>query len=123
MNQQLTPSQLAEISVISMSRREKLFRFARVIRQQKTSFFMFSNLEYMSPSDLTRCEHPASAFAAAAADPVLAEAGLTGHTVAKAQKFFELSASELHAFSCDCGGQITNDQMARRVEAIAAASA
>jgi hypothetical protein len=34
--------------------------------------------------------------------------------------FFELSQHELHEFSCDCGGVITNDEMAKRINTLAA---
>ncbi len=61
-------------------------------------------------------------------DPVLQQAGLKADlpggnvSVGGAQRFFELSKSDLHEFSCDCGGVITNEEMARRVENIAARS-
>jgi len=36
-----------------------------------------------------------------------------------AMDFFELSQSDIHAFSCDCGGSISNAKMADRIEKIA----
>jgi hypothetical protein len=82
---------------------------------------MFNGIEYYPPSMWQTMEHPHSAFALAASDPILRDEGLTTHNVYDAAKFFELSPHELHEFSCDCGGHISNELMARRIEAIAAA--
>ena len=121
MNVHLSPNQIAEINSITMSKRERLFRFAHLIRNSPISpLVIFSNIEHMSAADLRSVRHECSAFSLAARDPILKEAGLKSDTVAEAQKFFELSRDDLHQFSCDCGGHITNEQMARRVEAIAA---
>jgi hypothetical protein len=122
MNQQLSPTQLAEINALTMSKREKLHRLARLIREYPYSVTMFSNLEYMPSREMRAMAHPGSAFALAAQDPILKDAGLKGGTVGDALEFFALSRDELHAFSCDCGGHIDNDRMARRVENIANAS-
>jgi hypothetical protein len=120
MNQQLSPTQLAEITKITtMSRREKLFRLARLIRECKHPLTMFTNLEYVAPAELLAMKHPASAFALAAQDPILKDAGLQGNTIGEALQFFDMTCDELHAFSCDCGGYIDNERMARRVENIA----
>lgn len=121
MNVQLSPTQLAEISNIqTMSRREKLFRLARLIRECALHrLYMFSNIEYLTPNELVGLRHPQSAFAVAAQDGILKDAGLKGDTVKDAQEFFALSNNELHAFSCDCGGVLSNEQMARRVESLA----
>ena len=64
--------------------------------------------------------HPGSAFALAAKDSVLHGAGLTGDSVGDAQLFFDLSREELAEFSCVCGGSINNNEMADRIECIAA---
>lgn len=120
MNVHLSAAQLAEIQTITLTKRAKLFRLAGLIRQRVPTIFMFSNVEYMSDVDRRMATHPYSAFALAAADDVLKDAGMAGDSVAEGQRFFELTNDELHAFSCDCGGHISNEQMARRVEAIAA---
>jgi hypothetical protein len=123
MNKALSPSELYNLTTTAdvpvMTRREKLLRFARIVRQTQTQFIIFSNLEYMNPAQLSQCDHPHSPFAAAAADSTLRNTGLTGQTAADAMRFFELSQDDLHAFSCDCGGAITNEDMARRIERIA----
>jgi hypothetical protein len=124
MNVQLSPAQVAEIaSVNTMSKRDKLLRFAQVIRSgSRVPLFVFSNLEYMDSFRWEYCQHPASAFSLAAKDPILKDAGLGSDTVGAAQRFFELSRDELHAFSCDCGGQISHEEMARRIDRLAASA-
>jgi hypothetical protein len=67
--------------------------------------------------------HPSSAFALAAKDSVLHDAGLTGDSVGVAHRFFNLSREELADFSCACGGSINKNEMADRIERIAARSA
>ena len=120
MNVQLSAAQVAELVTTTLTKREKLLHLARILRGAPIHLFMFSNVEYMSAIDKQMTSHPYSAFALAAADPILKDAGLTGSSVADGERFFELTRDELHAFSCDCGGHISNDQMARRVDAIAA---
>jgi hypothetical protein len=126
MNQQLTSAELASLPVALpvMTKRDKLLRLARLIREcgATPNLYLFSNIEHRPPSGLAEMQHPLSAFAVAAQDRILKDAGLTGPTVGEAQKFFQLSRDDLHAFSCDCGGHLTNDQMARRVESLAACS-
>ena len=125
MNQQLTSAELASLPVAIpvLTNREKLFRLARLIRECNLSpLYMFSNLEYRTEHELAMLQHPMSPFALAAKDDILKDAGLAGPTVADAKKFFQLSTDELHAFSCDCGGALSNEQMARRVELLAASA-
>jgi hypothetical protein len=61
-----------------------------------------------------------TALGIAASDPVFRAQGLnTTTSIADALRFFELSISQAHAFSCDCGGAISNDQQADRIERLA----
>ena len=134
MNQQLSPAEIALLSspmpppLPVMTRTEKLLRFAEVVRNSRDPFVIFHGIEYESQYVLDQIYHPLSAFAAASRDPVLQRAGLKPDlpggniSVGGAQRFFELSKSDLHEFSCDCGGVIRNEEMARRVENIAARS-
>ncbi len=104
---------------LPMSRRDKLMRFAQVVRASGRMFFIFHGLEYYTQVQLKAAVHPSSAFAAAAADPILQDAGLKGAAAIDAMGFFELSQQELHEFSCDCGGVISNAEMADRIERLA----
>lgn len=122
MNVQLTAAELAALPVALpvMTKRAKLLRLASIVRNCNHPLWTFNGIEYMHPSQWQSLEHPNSAFALAARDPVLQDAGLTKHNIYDAAKFFELGPHELHEFSCDCGGHIGNELMARRIETIAA---
>jgi len=129
MNRQLSTAELQAITsptILPMTRREKLLRFATIIRNSKTailgqgrSFVIFHQLEYLPTEAYDKLSHSDSPFTAAYKDKALREAGLASGTVGAAMRFFELSRDDLHAFSCDCGGQITNAVMANRIEKIA----
>jgi hypothetical protein len=121
MNKQLTTQEIDALVSTSaaMTRAEKLLRWAALVRETKHNFLIFHRLEYFTADQLAETSHEYSAFAAAAKDPILKDAGLQGDTAADAMKFFELSQQDLHEFSCDCGGAIDNAAMAARIEAIA----
>lgn len=126
MNRQLSSSELDLLERSSpvepvMTRREKLLRLAYIVRNNDAGhLYIFHNLEDMDDHLLSHQMHSQSAFAAAAKDPVLQNAGLAGEDCLSAKKFFELSTEQLHEFSCDCGGRISNEHMAQRIEALAA---
>lgn len=130
MNKQLSPDEMLQIAMPipqfeaapaapAMTRREKLMRWAAIVREQPLALKIFHRLEYWPPHLLEEQPTDYSAFALAAADPVLREAGLRKPSVAAAMKFFEMDRDELHPFSCDCGGAITNTVMADRIKRIA----
>lgn len=126
MNKQLSSAELERLSTSNpavtphvMSRRDKLMRLAKIVRESVRQFIIFSNLEHCAPYQRSALQHPNSAFAAAAADPILKDAGLSDGTVGNAEAFFELNLQDLHTFSCNCGGAISNDDMANRIEHIA----
>jgi hypothetical protein len=106
---------MAMAKPIPMSRDDKLERWALLIERSPGPVLLFHGLEYKSRADLDRIVQPQSAFALAADDPVLREAGLTSQTVGDGMRFFELTKRHVHAFSCDCGGQISNRTMASRI--------
>jgi hypothetical protein len=118
MNKQLSPSEISPFVPV-LSKRDKLLRLAHVIRFAKTPVFVFNGLEYLQAGQWEHLSHPHSAFALAVQDPILRDAGMTSDTVGAAKRFFGLSKADLHEFSCDCGGTISNEEMARRVERIA----
>lgn len=125
MNRQLSTSELDTLELAFpvlepvMTRREKLLRLAHIVRNSGHNIFIFHRLEWMTDLELSREEHFLSAFASAAFDPVFIAEGLKGHDVLSAKKFFELTTEQLHEFSCDCGGLLTNEDMADRIEKLA----
>lgn len=122
MNKPLSVEELQRLETtlaVVMSRRDKLMRFAKIVRGHAHGFFIYSNLERQPQAAWDNMTvAPSTAFAAAASDPIFKDAGL-GSTVGDAQRFFELSREDLHEFSCDCGGAISNNEMADRIERLA----
>lgn len=123
MNQQLSPAEVATLStpIPAMSKHDKLMRFAHLVRLSSRPCALYHRLEHASPEMLATIGFGNSSFATAAADPILKDAGFTGCSVADAIGFFELTHDDIHAFSCDCGGALSNRQMADAIEKIALA--
>lgn len=121
MNKHLSTEELANLSVElpTMSRAEKLMRWADVLRERKGRVYMASNLEHMLPDARNSLQHEFFPWTIASNDPILKDAGLAGPTYGDAKKFFELTDADIHAFTCNCGGEITRDSMANRIEVIA----
>ena len=123
MNNPLTTVELS-LATPPVTKRQRLQRFANVIRSgPPVPLHLFINLEYRDAGEWDYLAHPCSAFALAAKDSLLQDAGLTGDSVGDAHRFFDLSRDELADFSCVCGGSINNNEMANRIERIAAHSA
>jgi hypothetical protein len=115
---------ISGIPLKDMTRSEKLRHWAKLIRQCPHSLHLMHGLEFMSPTQLSTysIKHlpPHTALGIAAADPVLQAQGLTAEiNLSGAMRFFELTLHETHAFSCDCGGDISNIEQARRIENLA----
>jgi hypothetical protein len=120
MHKPLSADQIATLNDPSpMTRADKLRRWAEIVRRHKTPLQLYSGLERIPPERLVDFRMVGTAFMLAAQDPVLRAAGLRGDSVADVMKFVPLSQMELHTFSCDCGGQISNADMADRIEALA----
>jgi glyoxylate carboligase len=110
-----------EHTAVALTRKEKLLRWADLVLQQGKPLHLFHDLERWHPTCLKApLGHIApNAFGIAANDPVFKAAGIDGSSPADAMKFFELSQAELHEFSCDCGGGISNHDMAARITRLA----
>lgn len=115
---------------VKMTRREKLLRWANLIRESRVgNLVIYHGLEYWDQARLDNSrpgmESYPSAFTLAAADPQFREQGLIGTpagdppSIGDTMRFFELTQPQLHEFSCDCGGVITNEAMAQRIERLA----
>jgi hypothetical protein len=114
----------ALVNAIPMTRREKLLKWAELVRHYSHELALFHDIEHMGLSNL-RGIVPAtirtvSAFTLAVTDPIFQAQGLRKEsTLVDVMKFFELSQDELHEFSCDCGGYIDNHNQAYRIELLA----
>lgn len=121
MNKTLSPNELATIGsafpvIDIMTRREKLNRWSRLVRQHDTRIQLLHELEYMDIYQLRRTGMANTIFDIAANDPVFQQAGLASNDAAASVKFFEISRENLHHISCDCLGQLSNEQMADRID-------
>jgi hypothetical protein len=139
---EVAPQELVSAVPLPMTRKEKLLRWAELIRKTDGYLRLHHRLEHTSaeqravywiygPTAQPTGFHNHCAFAVAAADPVFQAQGLKGHVAAGLEQhgpmvsvgdvmnFMDLSLEDAHAFSCDCGGQITNADMATRIGAIA----
>ena len=122
MNKPLTSGELV-LAIPPITKHQRLQRFADVIRSgHPCPLPLFINLEYRDAGEWKYLLHPDSPFALAAQDNVLYAAGLRSGSVGDAHRFFELSREELAEFSCVCGGSIDSNEMAERIERIAARS-
>lgn len=120
-------AELTALSVpIPMSRNDRLERWASLVESHPHPVALFSNMErwagWLLDCDLAdpgvTGRAGANAFSLAAADPIFTAAGLSRASAREAMRFFELNQAELHAFSCDCGGTISNGEMARRIRSL-----
>ena len=109
-----------------MTRAEKLNRWADLVRQYPSSLRLFSNLEHWTAESLVvpiantgpYCE--VSALSLAGKDAAFQAEGLPQMPSARdIMNYFELSQADLHEFSCDCGGYLSNARQADRIAGLA----
>jgi hypothetical protein len=127
MNKQLSGKELDELLETTkpfepvkqpepMSRKEKLEHWATLVNSYKSRIQMLHEVEYHPLWALREMKAPrASIYDIAVNDPKLQAAGLTNPTIGGAIDFFELTQNEVHYLSCDCHGELSKDQMARRI--------
>lgn len=127
MHKQLSAEELAVIEaahpVTPLTKQQKLTMWAELILKHPCSLAIYHNLEYWT-QDMLDDPRNAPAYGCATAmtlalahEPFKAEG--IGETIGSALKFFELTRDELHEFSCDCGGHISNTRQAERISRIA----
>lgn len=106
----------------SLSRRERLLRWAELLKQQDRRLLQpLKFVEFYAPPERRRLRGDQTPLAVAYADPTLRAAGLAGDTLGHAQAFFGLSDDEAHFLVCDCHwhGRMTGGAVSRRVRAVA----
>ena len=120
MTNHLEVTALQEHTVKVLTKKEKLTRFAELVRKNDGVCSLYHLLERcdLATKMATGIVGSSTAFGIAAADPVF-QAGGIGQSVSSAQKYLELSDEELHEFSCDCGGMLSNDEQADHIQDIA----
>jgi hypothetical protein len=105
----------------AMTKKEKLLRWAELVRDHQANLSLYSNLEYTSERQRRMMMvDDISAFAVAVKDPEFAAQGLSYQSsIHDVLNFFEMDVHEAHVFSCDCGGHIDNKEQARRIKGLA----
>jgi hypothetical protein len=110
---------------VRMTKRKRLTHWAELVRgYYPGDLTLFHGLEYLRPCELDRIRVlnvlATSAFTLAVADSTFNAQGLSRQsTLLDVMGFFELTQGELHEFSCDCGGYISNPEQADRIERLA----
>ena len=114
---------------VKMDREAKLKHWAKLVRSYKGTEVMiiFHNLERWTTDELLKKPsgvYPrgyTDAFSIAFADKTLQAQGIKeqDQSFRGAMNFFELTQAQLHEFACDCGGSITTNDMADRIERLA----
>lgn len=105
------------------TRYEKLMRWAMLCRNSTLGLSLGHNLEYCERRVLaytSASQFGYSALSIAAVDPVFQSQGMPrGTSILDVMMFMEINQDQLHEFSCDCGGGISNEDQARRIEELA----
>jgi len=127
MNQLIDADALVAAVPIPVTRADRLREWAKIVRACNRNVWLLSNLEHLTephismPLDAIYGANAVagSPFGLAANHPPFRVQGYTGSTLRDAMSFFEVNQSQLHEFSCDCGGMLSNEEMARRIERLA----
>jgi hypothetical protein len=114
-------STILDAMPVAMTRREKFIRWAELVRKTPHRLRLYSNLEDLSRLQLRQflVRFDGSAMGVAAADPIFQSMGLSeSSSLTDVLQFFTMNLDQAHAFSCDCGGTISNEEQALRIEHI-----
>lgn len=120
-----TPEQLREAAAIvaanpltTMTRRERLNRWADLLELQPGSIEALYRIEYLSEADRRAYRGGDSTpLAIAFGDPMLRGDGLRGNTLGDAMDYFEMNDEDAHRLLCDCHymGSLTGHSLAARL--------
>jgi len=109
-----------------LDRRGKLLRWAELVKGTPRVLALFDMLENKTQSwrkstvAQTALGDFATAMTVATRDPVLNAAGLAPNaSIQGLMDFFEILPADLHAFSCNCGGEIDNQSQAEGIARLA----
>ena len=105
----------------SMSRRERLERWAEVLERQPSHLRSIENVEFGDPHVSASRRADGSPLSVAFQDPILRAAGLRGDTIGDALEFFGVSRGDLHCIVCSChyGRTVSSSAAVSRVRAVA----
>lgn len=119
-----SPEQLREAASIvaeklgTLTRRERLNRWADLLEQRPGSLEPLYRIEYLSEEERRAYRGgDATPLAVAFRDPVLRSDGLGGDTLGDAMDYFEMDDEDAHRLLCDCHymGSLTGGNLAARL--------
>jgi len=138
MNRPLSGDQLAaleqefpvtEAPPAKLTRAEKLNRLAALVERAQHPIYIFDRIEQRDDFVLGRMYHPYSVFGIAIRSEEFKADGLKADiapgtpnadlSVLGGMKYFELERDDLHAISCNCGGNLASTEMASRLRTMA----
>ena len=96
----------------SLSRRDRLERWAEALARQPAPLRAIPEVEYGSRLERAARRADHSPLTVAYDDPLLRAAGLRGDTIGDAAEFFGLSHAQLHHLVCSCHHGLTMDPQA-----------
>ena len=121
----LSPEQLREAAVIvaanpitTMTRRERLNRWAELLDQHAGSMEALYRIEHLPAAERRAYRGGESTpLAVAYRDPVLRGDGLAGNTLGDAMDYFAMNDEDAHHLLCDCHymGSLTGHNLAARL--------
>jgi hypothetical protein len=103
--------------IVTMSRRERLVRWADALETHRESLNALREIEYLSPEERRAYRGFNTPLTVAYNDPVLRQEGLTGDDLGTAMDFFEMTDDDAHRLLCDCHymGSMTGAGLANRI--------
>jgi len=111
------------VPVKAMTRIEKLRHWSGLVRSYKGVLQLYDGLEYWQGPQLLNkiiANGQRTAFALAVGDPAFQAQGLENPASLQGiMQFFEVTQPQLHSFSCNCGGEISNEDQAARIDRLA----
>jgi hypothetical protein len=111
----------AEEAPRTMTRKEKMERWADIVEAYGDSLRPFYQVEYLSRQERRGLKGDNTPLALAYADPVLRAQGLTSDNYDVGRTFFQMSEPEAHRLLCDCHypGGMHSSQVAARIRTLA----
>lgn len=103
--------------IVTMSRNERLMRWAQLLESHRESLNALREIEYLSPEERRAYRGFNTPLTIAFKDPVLREAGLKDDNLGAAMDFFEMTDDDAHRLLCDCHymGSMTGTGLASRI--------
>jgi hypothetical protein len=125
-----SPEQLREAAAVvaahpitTMTRRERLSRWADLLDQHGGPIEALYRIEYLPEAERRAYQGgDTTPIALAYRDPVMRADGLAGSTLGDAMDYFEMSDEDAHRLLCDCHymGSLTGHNLAARLRRYAA---